>query len=232
MKRTLLLAIGLCLLVSSCAIPARDTVFQTSIMNASATGGHNGEMTCHELRRHGNFGIGTFDHLGGEMVLLKGKVYQIEADGRIRRMNPSDKVPLATVCQFKADRTVVIRRRSDYEEVKILVNENAPHKNLFYAIKITGQFKSIHTRSGPAREETNSPSSKAGSNQPEFRMNRVSGTIVGFLLPSDVKGANEPEYHLHFLSSDRTQGGHVLSFEITDGKCEIDALDRESPEGE
>ncbi|MFC1497555.1 acetolactate decarboxylase [Verrucomicrobiota bacterium] len=61
-------------------------------------------------------------------------------------------------------------------------------------------------------------------NQPEFAMENIAGTIVGFKCPAYVKGINVPGYHLHFISSDKTQGGHILSLEITKGECEIDVL--------
>ena len=226
MKRLLCLAVGLCLLVSGCVTPARDTVFQASTIDALLAGVYDGDMSCRRLLKHGDFGIGTFDRLDGEMVLLDGNMYQIKADGKVYEPDPSVKTPFATICQFNADRAIPIKAGSDYETIENLINEYAPNQNLFYAIKITGQFRSMKTRSVPCQQKPYPPLKEVTSNQPEFNMKNISGTIVGFRCPSYVKGINVPGYHLHFISSDRTQGGHVLSFEIADGKCEIDVLNQ------
>ena len=84
----------------------------------------------------------------------------------------------------------------------------------------------MKTRSIPGQQKPYPPLKEVTSNQPEFIMKSISSTIVGFRCHPYVKGINVPGYHLHFISSDRTQGGHVLSFEIADSKCEIDVLNQ------
>ncbi len=226
MKQLLYFAVGLCLLVSGCAMPARDTVFQTSTIDALLAGVYDGDMSCRRLLKHGDFGIGTFDRLDGEMVLLDGNIYQVKADGKVYEPAPSIKTPFATVCRFTTDRTFPIKTGSDYEAVENLINESVPNQNLFYAIKITGQFRSMKTRSVPGQQKPYPSLKEVTRAQPEFIMKNISGTIVGFRCPPYVKGINIPGYHLHFISSDHTQGGHILSFEIADGKCEIDVLNQ------
>ncbi len=53
----------------------RRTVYQTSLMSALLGGVYDGEMTVRELLRHGDFGLGTFNALDGEMVVLDGACY-------------------------------------------------------------------------------------------------------------------------------------------------------------
>ena len=226
MKRLLCLSVGLCLLVSGCITPAKDTIFQTSTIDALLAGVYDGDMSCRHLLKNGDFGMGTFDRLDGEMVLLDGNLYQIKADGKVYKPNPSVKTPFATICYFNPDRVIPIKKGADYQMIENLINKYAPNHNLFYAIKIAGQFRSMKTRSVPIQQKPYPPLKEVTSNQPEFNMKSISGTIVGFRCPPYVKGINIPGYHLHFISSDRTQGGHILSFEIAEGKCEIDALNQ------
>ena len=226
MKRLLCLAVGLCLLVSGCVTPARDTVFQASTIDALLAGVYDGSVSCRRLLKHGDFGIGTFDHLDGEMVLLDGNMYQIKSDGKVYRPDPSVKTPFATTCHFAADKVIPVQTGSNYEAIESLINEYAPNQNLFCAIKIMGQFKTMKTRSVPAQTKPYPPLKKVTANQPEFDMVNVSGTIVGFRCPAYVKGINVPGYHLHFISDDRDQGGHVLSFEAVAGQCELDILNQ------
>ena len=98
--------------------------------------------------------------------------------------------------------------------------------NLFHAVKVTGTFAAIKTRSVPRQEKPFPSLKEATRNQPEFEMENVSGTLVGFRCPSYAKGINVPGYHFHFISSDRTRGGHVLSLTVEEATCEVDVLDR------
>ena len=224
MKRFFCLFFGVCLLALGCATPPRDTVFQASTIDALLAGVYDGDMSCRSLLKHGDFGIGTFDRLDGEMVLLDGRIYQVKADGKVYEPDLSLKTPFATVCQFDADRTIPVKPGSDYEIIEKLINKYFPNQNLFYAIRVTGHFMSIKTRSVSGQQKPYPPLREVVRNQPEFVMKNISGTIVGFRCPAYVKGINVPGYHLHFISSDRTQGGHILSFKIEDGKCEVDVL--------
>lgn len=223
MKRLFYLIIGLSLLISGCSTQ-KDIVFQTSTIDALLAGVYDGDISCRHLVRHGDFGIGTFDGLDGEMVLLDGVVYQVRADGKVYVPCPSVKTPFATACFFKPEKTLFIDRNTDYEGIERLIDRTAPNQNLFCAIRITGHFKSMRTRSVPGQKKPYPPLKEVTSDQPEFFMNNVQGTIVGFRCPPYVKGVNVAGYHLHFISSDRNRGGHILSFEISEGKCELEVL--------
>jgi len=78
----------------------------------------------------------------------------------------------------------------------------------------------------PAQSKPYPPLAQVTADQPEFVMENVSGRIVGFRSPAYVKGVGVPGYHLHFISDDHTQGGHILGFEMTNGAGAIDVCDR------
>ena len=219
-------ALTACLFVFGCTTIPKDTVYQTSTIDALLAGVYDGDLTIGQLVKHGDFGIGTFDHLDGEMVLLDGKMYQIKADGKVYSPGLLNKTPFATVCKFTAEKNISIRPGTDYMLLKQLIDKYIPNKNLFYAIKITGKFKRMKTRSVPAQKKPYPPLKEVTKNQPEFHMKNITGTIVGFRCPPFVKGINVPGYHLHFISDDQTRGGHVLDFEIEESICEIDILDQ------
>jgi acetolactate decarboxylase len=54
------------------------------------------------------------------------------------------------------------------------------------------------------------PLVQAAAVQPEFEFKNILGTLVGFWTPEYAKALNVPGYHLHFISADRTRGGHLL----------------------
>ncbi len=226
MKRLFSVTLGLCFLLAGCVSPQTDTAFQTSTIDALLAGVYDGDLSCGEVLNHGNLGIGTFDRLDGEMIVLDGEVYQVKADGKVYRPDLAMHTPFATVCQFKTDTRILLPEGTTFADVEALLDAAAPNQNLFYAIKITGHFKAMKTRSVPGQQKPYPPLQEVTANQPEFEMSNVSGTIVGFRCPPFVKGINVPGYHLHFISDDRTQGGHILGFEITKGQCEVDLLDQ------
>lgn len=57
-----------------------------------------------------------------------------------------------------------------------------------------------------------------------FEMQNVQGTIVGFYCPPYVQGLNVPGYHLHFITRDRSQGGHLLKCTLTTGTIQAEAV--------
>ena len=226
MKRLLCLAVGLCFLVSGCVTPAGDTIFQASTIDALLAGVYDGDMSCFRLLKHGDFGIGTFDRLDGEMVLLDGNMYQIKADGKVYKPQLNTKTPFAVVCRFNTDKTFRVKKGTDFKTLEEQINEHAPNKNIFCAIKINGEFARMKTRSVPKQNKPYPPLKEVTRNQPEFHMENVSGTIVGFRCPSYVKGINVPGYHLHFITDDRKQGGHVLEMEMTEAECHLDLCNK------
>lgn len=217
MKKLLLITV----LFFFCGCSQSDRITQTSTIDALLAGAYDGQIECGKLLSSGDFGIGTFDRLDGEMAVLDGKVYQIKADGKVYRPAGNVKTPFATVCKFKPDTRFEIKW-ADFKTAESIINEKILNQNIFAAVKITGTFKYMKTRSVPAQNKPYPPLVEVAKNQPVFEMNEVRGTIVGFRSPPFVKGVNVSGFHFHFLSNDFTRGGHVLDFQLDAGKCEID----------
>lgn len=211
---------------SGCSTAARNTVMQTSTIDALLAGVYDGDMSCRELLQHGDFGIGTFNRLDGEMIVLDGKVYQVKVDGKVYVSSAETRTPFACVCNFQSDRTFSILRGANYKAVKSIIDDCIPNQNIFCAIKISGRFKLMKTRSVAAQQKPYRPLAVVIKDQAVFNMKNISGTIVGFRSPPFVKGVNVPGYHLHFISDDHKQGGHILNFELVSGTCEVDICNR------
>ncbi|NLO29340.1 MAG: alpha-acetolactate decarboxylase, partial [Methanosarcina mazei] len=60
---------------------ASDVLYQVSTIDALLLGVYDGVLPVSDLKTHGDFGIGTFDGLEGEMLALDGNYYQIKTDG-------------------------------------------------------------------------------------------------------------------------------------------------------
>ena len=88
-------------------------VYQTSTMGALLQGVYDGEVTIRELLHHGDFGVGTFNRLDGEMVVLDGVCYQLRSDGSATIADPEQKTPFAAVTWFHADHTLEVSAPCD-----------------------------------------------------------------------------------------------------------------------
>jgi len=200
----------------------KDVLFQTSTISALSEGDFDGNSTYKDLRQHGDFGLGTFDDLDGEMIALADEFYQIKADGKAYPVEDSMETPFAVVTFFEPDKTASLDKALDYEQLKQYLDSMLPARDIFYAIEVKGAFKYIQARSVSAQNKPYPSLAEALEGQTIFEFHDVTGSLVGFWCPSYVEGINAPGYHFHFINSDRQNGGHLLDCETDSVKVEID----------
>jgi len=212
-------------LFSSCSKEEDDpqSIVQISTIDALMQGVYDGTTPLSELAKYGNFGIGTFNALDGEMIFLDGKFYQVKSDGKVYQPDRSVLSPFASVTYFNSDAEYNVSDMS-YPELKTTIDSLMVSSNLFYAVRLHGTFSRVKTRSVPAQEKPYPPLTEVTANQPEFETQSVTGTLSGFYCPPFVTGLNVSGYHLHFLSDDKSFGGHVLEFELSEGKLMLDQI--------
>jgi len=216
------IAAGIC----GCCGAARNTVTQFSTLDALLAGAYDGQVSCQELLNRGDQGIGTFEGLDGEMVLLDSKVYQVKADGKVYRPKSCLRSPFAAVVKFAPDISARVKEKMDLAALEKIIDEKVGNRNIFCAIKIKGSFAAIRTRSVPGQKKPYPPLAEVTKTQPVFDLRAVSGTIVGFRLPEYIKGVNMPGYHFHFISDDALSGGHVLGLELDNAEVFIDTCNK------
>ncbi len=222
MKRQKALLILLLVLFAGSGLAWADgTFFQVSPINALMEGVYDGAMTFRDLQKHGDLGIGTFEDLDGEMIAYGGAYYKIRSDGKAYPVPDSEKTPFAVVTFFRPDRTVLIDRPMDCRGLEGYADQLLPTRNIFYAFKLEGTFTTVKTRSVPRQEKPYRRLVEVVKEQSTFEFRNVSGTVVGFRFPDYLKGVNVPGYHFHFLTSDRTAGGHLLDCVIERAKLEV-----------
>lgn len=225
MKKHILSFVVLLALAAGCASPAPE-ITQVNTIDSLLAGFYDGTMSLRELGEYGNFGIGTVDKLDGELLLLDGEFYHIKADGKAYRLPLHATTPFAAVVDFQPDRIFSATGTMTFPTARAYIDAKFPNQNIFTAIKIHGTFSKVHTRSVPAQVKPYKPLTEVTKHQPEFKMKNITGTIVGFRLPTFVKGINVPGYHLHFISDDLQHGGHLLDFELEKGVIEIAEVHR------
>ncbi len=203
-------AFGLFPATHSNAGDIRDTIFQTSTIGALMAGDYDGNLTFGELRKHGDFGLGTFNDLDGEMIALDGTFYQVKSDGKADVVPDPVKTPFATVTFFEADKTLSTDKPLSCKELEGYLDTILPTKNILYAVKIEGSFDSVKTRSVPKQARPYPPLMEVVKHESVFDLDNMKGTMVGFRLPDYLADINTTGFHMHFISEDRDAGGHVL----------------------
>jgi len=188
---------------------AHHTLYQVSTATALVEGIYEGAVRVGTLREHGDLGLGTFENLDGEMVIVDGHFFQVRSDGSVRECGDDVLSPFAVITRFAPDAIETTDQCPDMSHLTSRFDALRNSDNIFFALRVDGQFDYVHTRA-MCRTEEGVPLLQAAAVQPEFEFHDVSGTLVGFWTPEYAKTLNVPGYHLHFISTDRKSGGHLL----------------------
>lgn len=200
-----------------------ESIYQVSTIDALSKGFYYGELSCEKLKENGDFGIGTFEDLDGEMVVVDGEMFQIKNDGEAVAAEGYLKSPFAVVTYFDEDHSAEIGNIGSITELEKQLDKLIESRNIFYAIRIDGTFEYIKTRSVPKQKEPYPLLADALKKQVVFELGKVEGTIAGFWCPDYMYNINVPGYHLHFITEDRQKGGHLLECRLTNGTVKLDA---------
>jgi acetolactate decarboxylase len=206
--------------------PAHE-VTQISTYPALEKGLYDGDVTYEQLARMGNFGIGTFDGMDGEMVGIDGQFYRARTDGSVTAAGGQSETPFATVTYFASDRRLQPAEPvANYDALKAYLTQSVPQTNRPYAIRVKGTFPYLKIRSIPAQSQPYPPLADVVAQQVTWERKDMSGTLVGYWFPQYLSTLNAPGYHLHFISDDRQVAGHVLDVSLTSPTIDVDYLDR------
>ena len=196
--------------------------FQIGTLDALMEGRFDGDTTLGELLQHGSMGLGTVQHLGGELIIDQGKAYVARHDGSVVRVPETMKTPFAVVTAFQAAETVNIGDVDSAELFSVLTSLTGEHDEIV-AVRLSGLFHDLVLRSIEEQHPPYVPLSTVIESQHEFTRHRCSGTIVGFRFPDYLAGLEVPGFHLHFLSDKKDFGGHVMALGIESATLEFEA---------
>ena len=201
----------------------KNSVYLCAPVNALVEGIYEEKIPFSEVKKHGDFGLGTFDHLDGEMIMLDGRIWQIRADGRVLKVDEDALTPFVCVCFFEPQKHALLDGDSDYEDFLGWLEGLLPSPNLFYALRIDGRFSYLKTRSVP-KQECYRPLVEVAAEQPIFEFEDIEGTLAGFYTPEFMASLSVPGMHLHFLSADQQHGGHLLEGRPHQARVGVQAL--------
>jgi acetolactate decarboxylase len=199
------------------------TLFQVSISGALVAGVYDEEVSVKSILEHGDFGLGTFANLDGEMVVLDGRVYQVQGTGRVSEARPNAGAPFAVVTRFSPQTDVDAEPVANFKELEERCDKYRNSGNIFYALRLDGRFRKVRTRAvNPPRPGTRLVD--AANAQSEFSFNDIDGTLIGLWSPGFSSAFSISGYHFHFLSKDRQHGGHLLDVDSGPLRLKVEAL--------
>jgi acetolactate decarboxylase len=198
----------------------RRTVFQVSLMAALLDGVYDGDTTVGQLLERGDFGLGTFNALDGEMIILDSVVHRLRSGGEATPAGPEEPTPFAIVTRFVPSVSVDVPGGAKRDEVAAMVDRLVPVNHL-YAMRVTGRFATVKTRAVVEQERPYRPLVEVTKGEPTLLLSDVDGVVAGFRTPLYQQGIGVPGGHVHFIDADRRRGGHVLDFELAAGTLEL-----------
>ncbi len=200
-------------LFAAATLPARAAeAYQISTISALLAGGYDGNATVGELLRHGGFGLGTFDGVDGEMMVLDGKAYRGMTDGRAQPVADTEHTPFAVVAAFTPQGSMPVAAGQSSAQLEAALDALAYSASQVLAVRVDGRFQTIRVRSVPKQTPPYRPLAEVIKEQQVVHsLDEVDGTLIGFRFPAAASSVNVAGWHFHFLSADRARGGHVLA---------------------
>lgn len=198
-------------------------LFQASTIGALLDGAFEGDVSFAELAEQGDHGLGTVNHLDGEMVGLDGRFYRADVEGRIAELASSERTPFAVVVRLDPDVDFRLDDPLDHAALLAAIEKRIPGGAVTNAVRIDGRFDLVEARSVPRQEPPYRPLTEVIAEQKVFQLSDVEGSMVGFRFPAYVEGLEVSGWHLHFISEDRSCGGHVLDSRPSSLRVRLDS---------
>jgi len=202
------------------------TIHQFSTFEELKVGHYDGTVPIRAAMRMGDFGLGAFDGLDGEMIVLDGHVYRADGFGDLSMGNLDGLTPYMFVTKFRADQILRFEGETTRAELQAAIERAVPNPDQMLAIRMRGRFDKFLGRSYGRQMKPYLPFAQLADKQSLFPYPEISATLVGFRLPKSVDPVNVPGYHFHFVNDDRTRGGHVLTYRVQSAVVEIMRIER------
>lgn len=186
-------------------------LYQYSTLNALMAGNYEGRATVADLAAKGDFGLGTFNGLDGEMVVLNGVFYRADSALKLVRAPADARIPFADLTFFTPDSQAQTPALADLPALAAWLDTQLPSPRLFAAAKVQGVFQQLTIRSVPGFAPPYPGLGEAIKHQVVRVLTEIPGTLVAIRCPAETGGTTVPGWHFHFVGNDGVTGGHVLA---------------------
>jgi len=198
-------------------------LYQVGTLQSLMAGVDEGDRSLVELRQYGDFGLGTFDGINGELIVIDGKFWIADGKGNLREAEVWERTPFAVLTFFSPERRFSLDHFENMDALTSVLLEYFDSQNLIYALKIRGKFVRLHLRSERRHGVKHRPLTELlPTVQTEFTLEQSQGEIVGFWFPHYMRSINLPGFHFHYLDRMRSRGGHL--FDATGNDLTIELM--------
>jgi len=202
----------------------KGTMFQVSTVTGLERGLFYPVTTVGQMKQHGNIGVGAFEGMDGELLIVDGQAYNAMYSGKVVSVEDNTPIVYGAAAFLNADRTGSLQNIASYEQLQQSLEKLLPNPNLFYVFKIQATFNYLKVRSTPKQEKPYIGLAVVVKNQSIFEFKNIKGTLLGFRCPAYIQGIYAPGFHLHFISEDHQKGGHVLEANLAEVTAQIGYL--------
>ena len=207
-----------------------NKMYQVSTLQALALGYGKAVITAGDLLKEGDTGLGTFEDVNGEMIVMDGHCYRADHEGNITSVPTDTGVPFAAVARLYGEQEFQLENMPDIASIKEELTRRIEERfglNSMHIVRIDGHFDKVDARSeAPYKSHHISLKEKLAHTQNAFVFEDIAGSLVGVYFPDYMDGINMPGWHLHFLSEDRSKGGHVFDVSIRKAEAKVDKISR------
>ena len=204
---------------------SRNMLYQTGTIRSLFKGVYDGDISFAELAHYGDFGLGTFDKVSGEMVAFDGHFYRIDSSGKASPAHSEARTPFSVITRFQAAQGFSMQDVDTFKTMQSVLEDTFESRNLMYAIRIDGLFSGMRVRSVHHQRKPYKPLTETlGGLQTEFLHQEIAGTLVGIWFPEYMSSINAPGFHFHFLDENRLVGGHVFELAVKKAQVQINKI--------
>ncbi len=199
--------------------------FQVGALISFFQGIYDGDYSFADLAKQGNFGLGTLNGVDGEVIAIDGVFYRIDAHGVVSVVTPDALTPFAQVCHFKPMPPLVVENIENLQALNAFLDSQLPTLNIFYMLRIEGEFKQLHYRSEACQPRPYQPLNESlPKTQVEFHLAQSKGTLAVTRCPPYNTTLTVPGYHYHYLDDSKTTGGHIFDLQVVKARIQINPL--------
>jgi len=167
-------------------------LFQASTIGALLEGSFEGDVSFAELAEHGDLGLGTLNHLDGEMIAIDGRFYRADVEGNVSEVPRDERTPFAVVSPFAPAIEFDLEGSLDHDRLLAEIDRRIPADTASCAVRIDGRFELVRARSVPRQDPPYRPLTEVVAEQRVFELTGVDGTMLGFASPSTPRGSRWP----------------------------------------
>ncbi len=207
----------------------RQAIYQISTLQALAGGNYYGASTMKQLLAHGDTGLGTFAGVAGELIVIDGYCYRVLGDGSAVEADPAEKTPFATVTFLRPKEPMHLGHQATINDLQDVLTQEVKARgfNDVYIVRLDGRFRRVSARTELEQQEPYKPFAKVlETDERRFTFENIDGSLIGIYIPDYLNGVNTSGWHSHFISADRSKGGHVFGLEMEEGTVIFNKADR------